>query len=282
MKWIKWIIGLGLICNASLASAEECKTDKSSCGCDSGFGYSFYADYLYWKVCRSDLDVGSPDHYVNPDYDHAFRVGGGISCDCWDLQIRYTSFETSDHLTHNGSTRTYDIDMDVVDIEIGYRMGFECADINLRPFIGAKLAWIDELWFGPSNSPHHSTEYDGYGLYLGAEGKWLVCCYEMCDSCIPISLVFRGSAAILDGEFDYSASINDPRENECLFSGVFELFVGLEFAYCDMGCMECIDSVALTVGYEAQVWSGWREIDSEDDIGSLGFAGAVVRFAVNF
>ena len=281
MKWIKWLIGLGLVCNVSPAAADE-SNNGGFCGCcPEDMNYSLYVDYLYWQVCRQDLDIGggSREHYLTPDYDHAFRVGGGVSCDCWDLQLRYTYFDTEQRSGHETEAWGYDLDLDMLDIELGYTLALECADFCFRPFAGAKLAWVDERFARTDITTSWQTiEFEGYGLYLGANGRWGWCCSEICGTSTSIGFVFRGSIGVLEGEFDNDTDSNQ-RGKECLLVPIAELFVGLEFGLCDIGCME---SVTLTVGYEVQSWFGWREIGDDDDMGSLGFGGSVFRVAANF
>lgn len=282
MKWIKWIIGVGLICGATQAFAEEgnsCSKNNSCSSCCSDFDVSIYGDFLYWKVCRSDLDVDTtPDKYINPDYDSGFRLGGRIGIGCWDVDLRLTHFGTEDGLYINHH-RNYDIDADIVDLTIGYTFWLDSIDANFRLFAGGKLTWITEGLVGNSSSSDWEREdFDGKGLLMGVESKWLICCQELCDAQLPISFVFRGAASILDGEFEVNDDSNN-RDPECLWVPVFELFAGLQFDYCMDGCP---DGISLTVGYEAQYWASWRELGTDDDVGSLGFGGAVVRLAVHF
>ncbi|MGA8164538.1 MAG: hypothetical protein WB791_05865, partial [Waddliaceae bacterium] len=253
---------------------------------------------------------------------------------CWDVGFRYTDFcvskkrkcgskkggggfdanlvnsseNLSGELNHSGfdgweyrgdkDFGNFHFDAQILDIELGSCCFFDCCCGKIRPFAGAKLAWIHEkfktnnnfsngMGFGGfglnKNGSRH--RFQGYGLYLGGEGCWELFECQLCNTCIPVSFVTRLSTGILHSRFRHkeknhygSYHDRDKREKECLFITVNELFAGIDFAYREF----CDFNADLSIGYEVQSWQGWREFNSRSDITSLGFGGLVVRLGVEF
>jgi len=75
----------------------------SLCDCDPCDGWSVYADWLYWRTRKCDLDyaisinddIFDKLHSVCLDWDSGFRVGVLKACGDVDFGIHYTSFNTS-------------------------------------------------------------------------------------------------------------------------------------------------------------------------------------------
>jgi len=261
--------------------------------CD--FHVSVYGDYLYWKGCRTDLDYSLDDdntYYVNPGYDSGWRVGGRLQRCNWDLGARYTSYDSKTKV-HETTPRvstdtdfTYSVDYDVADIELGYSIQLCCDQALIRPFLGAKLAWIDEAYIYSTSDRTETDDkrFEGYGLYAGLEGEFQIYQLNMCQQCIPMSLIGRGSLAALDshqkeistedgGEFN-SQRI---REEQCIIVPVLEVFAGLNFGGVQCGCV----TPSVLIGYEAQLW-GNRRFDDNDEIAFLGFSGLVARLSLDY
>lgn len=252
-----------------------------------------------------EKDCGT--RFVNPDHESGWRVGLSRACGCWDFGLRYTSYydsakvkksekkhghydvdgyvargaeESEDAaLGGNGGRKSrYSIDMDVLDVELGYPCALNCGCCGtIRPFIGAQWAWIDESakiydYF------KGKQKFKGAGLYLGAEGEWNVCNYDFCGCVVPITLVTRASTGILDSEFTVKAKYCDNRKKECLYVTHNELLAGLAFRFCDVGCGD----LDVLVAYEVHHFCGWREFDSYDDLASLGVGGLTFRLAMDF
>lgn len=295
MKFLKWTIALALLCNVQMGFAQNrnacdpcdpCATSNSCSLCDIDFcdvEYSVYADFLYWKVSKGDLNMGQDDgkeEYFNPDYDCGYRLGAVARYNNWDLGVRYTSYWTDDKKSKGSSgDAKFDFDYDVVDIELGYSCCLDCANATIRPFAGAKLAWIDDD-FDKSDKDGSDTKIDfrGYGLYLGASGRWDLCSFDVCDRSIPIALVGRASTGILDAEFDQDVEDGGgDRKEECLFVPVHDAYLALDLTFCDL----CGIDANLQLGYEVQYW-GWREYNDDEDITHLGLGGLVLRFGASF
>jgi len=299
MNFSKWILGAALLFSAQIASVQgasysscdpcdPCYESKSCDLCDIDFcdvEYDFYVDALYWKLCKSDLDIDGDDDegdYVGHDWCWGWRLGAIAHYENWNLGLRYTSF-CSDAKNSNGGDAKHEFDYKVLDIEIG-RDCCICDGISLRPIVGAKLAWIDDDFDKSDNNDggEGSIDYCGYGLFLGFEGRWEICSYCACDRDIPLAFVTRATTGVLHGTFEYGSLENadhDTYKDECLYNPVHELFLGLDMSFCDIcGC----GSGFFQIGYEVQHWGSWREILSDDDLASWGLGGMVLRFGVGF
>ncbi len=255
MKRFSWLIGLLLVCSTQVSYAKDCgpcATPVEECDfCDFDFCdvcYNVYVDALYWQVRAHDTGHGCPD------WEWGFRLAGYAHYKNWDLGIRWTSFDNDSRI---------DNEFDVVDIEFGYTFHWDCDHATFRPFAGAKLAWVDHSY----NDEH--LDHQGYGLTIGADFRWTLCAFSACDNQIPVSFLSRASASILSSEFGH----------HCDYVDVQELFVGLEFAFCDLFCD--IDAT-FAVGYEVQSWNAWRSLDESHDLGHFGIGGLVLRFGANF
>ncbi len=67
-KIMTFILGILLLESAACAQQICCAMEAA-----------VYADYLYWKVCSTDLsftDSSDEAFYNNPNYDSGWRVGG--------------------------------------------------------------------------------------------------------------------------------------------------------------------------------------------------------------
>lgn len=285
MRLFNWIFALAIVGSASLAFADNGDYDNGNNGnassglsfCCEDSGFYVYGDVLYWEACKSDADYSnSGTKYLNLDHDVGFRIGGQFVCDCKDIGIRYTSWDSSDHIV-DGGDRSYALDFEVVDIEFGYRLRIDCVDAELRPFIGAKLAWLDEtLHF--DGSDHHKIDTDAYGLYLGSEFLWSFYDATYCGTCYPLSLLARVSWGVLDSDINHSTTDGDTFEKHCLYIHAFEAFVGVDFTVCICDCFE----MDVLLGYEIQKWMGMRRLGSSDDLSSLGMSGMTMRFGASF
>lgn len=273
------------------------KTNRSELYLDTDNG-SDAADVA--EGSRRDCGV----RYINPDHESGWRIGLNRACGCWDFGVRYTSYydsgkvkksrkhhgdymeeytarDASDDVAQggNGGKKTkYSIDVDMLDVELGYPSALNCGCCGtIRPFVGAQWAWIDEKgkifdYF------KGKLKFKGRGLYLGADAEWNVCNYDFCGCVVPITLVTRASTGILDSEFTVKGRDCDDRKKECLYVTHHELFAGLAFRFCDVGCGD----LDVVIGYETQTFNNWREFDSNDDLAALGFGGMTLRLAMDF
>ncbi len=276
---------------------DPCYTGNECNLCDIDWcdiSFSAYVDALYWHVCSGDTDRdffdGENTRYValNPDYTWGWRIGAAAHWDCWDLGLRYTSFnsKTTEDFTLNFEESSvelkYDFDYDVLDLELG-RTCCVCDGLTLRPFAGGKFAWIDVDAENLNSESQGGVkmDYNGYGLYVGLGGRWQLCSISACDCDIPLALVSRLSTGVMDSDFKQTfsgnSSVSADSIKDCLFVPVHEVYLGLEFRMCGL----CNADAFLQLGYEAQYW-GWREYDENDDITHLGLGGLVLRFGANF
>lgn len=279
---------------ATCDPCDPCGTTSSCDICDIEFcdmDFAVYVDALYWHVCSGDterfIDGLGLQHQIDTGWNWGFRIGAAASWECWDFGLRYTHLDscTSEEF-FLGTEETdiiseFDVEYKVVDIEIG-RSCCACDGLTLRPFAGAKLAYIDiDHKFVDSQDTEVDMDYDGYGLYLGLSSRWELCSFCACDKDIPLAFVSRFSTGIMDSTFKQSGNLEDidgDSLEECLFVPVHELYLGLEFRFCDLFCGS---QGFFQIGYEAQYW-GWREYDNTDDITHLGLGGMVLRFGANF
>ncbi|GEM_PF-2215965 len=185
MSWKKWIVALSTVvfttsfAPASAGDCYECDTGSdcgfSLCDCDPCEGWSVYADYLYWRVRRCDLDYafgyesgidGRADrkYSVNPSYDSGFRIGVLKACDDLDFGVHYTWFQNcnddSVDVSSNGvllgqvllnpdapfatapyqlAASNYKFELNQLDVELGYHL--EVSDcLAARLFTGFRYA----------------------------------------------------------------------------------------------------------------------------------------------
>lgn len=278
MKNLKWLIGLALLFSAP-TYADSCNPcgSNDSCGsscdpCDMSlcdYEYSAYVELLYWHPCRNGLNYADGDHtrYVDTGYDLGYRLGGFVHGDCGDLHVRYTSFDNNYSSSHGENHGKYDLNLDVIDIELGANLSFCCDNLHLRPFVGTRLAWVEEKI--TANGDSNSIDHDAYGIYVGAEAH-----YNLCGS---LSLVARGDFGILHADLDHNYHNGTSRDDECHYVYTNDLFVGLEYDLCDI----CGWDTSVSAGYEV-VHFGLREDDQNDDLARLGLGGLTARFSVDF
>ena len=300
MKLFKYLTAVVLLVGANSAFArggcEPCEPCAPTCNsgglCDMDLcdmTYSAYVDYLYWQVNRGGLSFGDSSssssssssscgqRFHCPDYDSGYRLGVVAHYKNWDFGVRYTSLCTDIKIGREDSCESshhdkYSFDYRVCDIELGYSCCL-CGDFTLRPFAGAKLAWIDEkLHFDGC----YKFDNNSYGLYIGFEGRWNICNFSSCGYDIPVSLVTRGTTGVLRSSFKYG---DYHCGKECLYTPYHDAFAGLDFTY--SGCGSC--DMNLQVGYEIQYW-GARSAFEDCFYGAhhLGLGGLVVRLAANF
>jgi len=292
-----------LIINMGLLSAESrCCTPSTSEHNSIASHFSFFADYLYWNVCRPGEDLfqmpqGATQKIINfeNDYQSGYRVGGAFTCSQWGIAARYTSFNPT--LRRNVEflqifhRPTYTLDYSVVDIDLNYQHDFCSGRGYLKPFIGVKLAWIDESLDVEVNLNAKRTrnKFNGYGVNIGSD-----LFINLCDLCLPIAFVARGSIAILNGNFSANGAqiasgtlTTLDYDKRCAYVLVPNYYVGLNFGLPKCSCI----AANLEIGYEAQLWNSWSAIQGQAAVGSplelrtqgtLGLGGLVARLQIGF
>lgn len=294
MKLFRDLTLLALLCasqfaySANVNSCDPCATTTECNLCDFNacdVKFSAYADFLYWEVCVGDLtfeEVESITTYQNPNYDCGFRLGAVAAWKNWDLGIRYTSLNVTHErdFEHSSGSAKFKFDSDVVDIELGYHCCLGCEGFSLNPFVGTKLAWIDQVHDREERGNSKNTmDFCGYGLYTGFNTRWELCSFSACGNSTPIALVTRASTGILRSELKSKQEFDSANEKKklCFIVPVHEAYVGLDFSFCNFSCFDA----NLQLGYEIQYW-GWHEDSSTSDITHLGMDGLVLRFGASF
>lgn len=293
MKHLRNLVLFVMLASAQFAySGEACDpcdpcyttTECDLCNvsfCDMEF--ELYVDALYWHS-NADTFFAENNDDVCPDYSWGWRIGGSAYWNTWDFGFRYTAFDASADLslTPSEDVNTWEkkIDFKVFDLEVG-RACCVCEGILFRPFFGGKFADIEHsetLTIGDSVDTLYKRKFKGSGLYVGADTRWQICSFDVCDRSIPVALVSRVSTGVMDGDFKQQEGESDEDlQEDCQFVPVHEVYAGLEFRMCDL----CGAEGFMQLGYEAQYW-GWREASSDSDIAHLGLGGLVLRFGANF
>lgn len=270
--------------------------------------YKIYGDFLYWDVARTDLVTGTDGarttQYLNPDYDYGFRIGAFAEWNRWDFGLRYTWYqnESSARIPDalNNVQANFKLEADILDVELGHAFRF-CSSATFRPFVGAKLAWMRDHYDTlrvttagdgagiPSGNPTGADtkiDFHGYGVYLGACGRWELWNFDSCGMCMPIALVMRGSTGILRAQFNHKRAVGtgpntavrpeNYGDHDC-YIPVHEGYVGLETSFDAF----CGTDVFFQIGYEAQYW-GWLKYNDNSDTSHLGLGGLVVRTGLSF
>jgi len=168
-----------------LLSIKVTGNEYNSCCCEGVYDseWTLYADYLYWRTRRCDLDfalqyggdsvqpIGRELYSVEPEYNSGYRIGVVRQCDCLFFDLAYTHFHdeqkngvqsvlidgvldlsdtflpTRTFVTPGGTSTlaksAWDLDYDVVDILAGYGLS-NCGCLETYVFGGLKLAFIDQ------------------------------------------------------------------------------------------------------------------------------------------
>ncbi|ADI37441.1 MOMP-like family protein [Waddlia chondrophila 2032/99] len=204
MSWKKWIVALSTVVfstqfsPASAGNYYNCDTG-SDCGfsfCDSDpcEGWSIYADYLYWRPRRCDLNYAFTTldtenenlafvtglSGICPSYDSGFRIGILKAFGDLDFGVHYTWFRSKDGSSINnvgedfiiGQTKVispfvtdpielaasdYKVELNQIDAELGYHL--ELSDcLAARIFSGFRYAKIKQS----QNSVYSSDINDQY------------------------------------------------------------------------------------------------------------------------
>jgi len=298
MKFSKWILGAALLFSTQAASVQgknacdpcdPCAVKNPCDLCEIDFcdlKYDFYVDALYWEVCKGDLNVGRNHHdhqeYLSPEFSWGYRLGGAASWRNWDLGFRWTSLnnKTSSEYAYLRHERAkFHFNYRVLDVELGYTCCMDCGPFSFRPFVGGKFAWIKDHFDKESGGEANSRiKNKSEGLYIGSSAKWELCKYTTCDRTIPISLVARASAGVLRSKFTQEVEDgNGDIDKEHIYMPYNDVYVGLDFAFCDM----CGWDAFFQVGYEAQHF-GWRQYNHREHTTDLGLGGLVLRFGADF
>jgi len=304
MKLPKFGLGAVLFCLVHLShlqgivcSCDPCIEGNPYPQCTQSccnLAFDVYADALYWKYSRTDLEAiiefepATEYVFVNHDFKWGYRVGGKICCDNWGLGARYTHFDDKKRKARETEEISFDIchdiELKVVDIELGYFCCIPCCNLAIRPLAGAKLAWVDDDFdkFESEQMNRGKMDVRGYGPYVGLATRWEVCSCSPCNSDFSIGLIARATAAILHSKFEIEisedSSFNSIVPNEYLYVPVQELFLALDFSCRNLCGMDAF----FQVGYEVQSWQSWRQWFDIDDTVVWGVGGLVMRFGFGF
>lgn len=319
--------------NCGAYDKEKCPPDPCCGGCDYPcYNWFLYGDWLYWKVRRSGLDYATYGEdnellgpgkieRVEPDYDQGFRVAlYFITDERYTFGVRYTYFHNNysnstlrtegdlfatrihpaecsvEHDLNEFAHCKYKIDYDLIDAEFGYTYNFECAEGEVRPFIGGRFGFIEETVEthydqirtnqGLVGDLNERVCVDAYGMQLGMEGTMNVKG--------PFNVFFRTSAGLLfadgdsrfveeDNSLEGAAVCVNIKDNERRVVSTFDLMIGGEILL----CQSHRGTLALRAGYEFHSWYNTRDfLGFIDDVSvaslrrnnsALGFDGVFVR-----
>lgn len=150
--------------STACGECEETCVVSSSCGCIRGF---VSADLLYWRAHQEGFTClctpSEINNFVNEDgtvisrlsghskdphfkWNPGFRIGTGYEFESQNLDVGvyWTHFHTHADGNHQSCCNKFrwKLDYDVVDIIVGRKICLDC--INIRPFIGVRVAQIDQ------------------------------------------------------------------------------------------------------------------------------------------
>jgi len=183
------------------------------CFCDVSSGIQFSADWLNWKVRRSNLDfaiVGETvDDYpdgvircVHSDKHSGLRLAFFQDCGHWDFGVRWTGFcpdqketiyrEEEDiiptrvpsSIIVNGdlpgsgldfAESKYRVNMNVFDLETGFEYGQYFWCFTLRPFGGVRISLIDQKLDTEYDSTFGSSETAGEAVRMREQLEMISC-----------------------------------------------------------------------------------------------------------
>lgn len=149
--------------NSSALCGENICNSCSPQSCGKGF---IDAEFLYWRASQGGLDICTPSEFSDviesngkvisrfkgkgrdPDFkwDPGFRLGAGyqFACSQWDIGAFITYFHSKTHDSRHGDNKVrWNVDFNVMDIVAGYNHNM-CSCLDIRPFVGLRLARINE------------------------------------------------------------------------------------------------------------------------------------------
>jgi len=286
--------------------------------CDSCCEWQFHGDWLYWKVRRSDLDYAIPKttqesfqangriECVGFDRDSGFRVGGYRNCNGnWNFGLRFTHYETiaksSVHSEQNifyptrphraaqsfdlmvfggnFAASQYELDLNILDFEAGYKYNLSYCKAFARPLVGIKFAFIDQKMVSDYEGDQFTDELkiqtsekidmDSYGVYLGLEGEWNIWC--------GFGIFGRLSGGFNFGNIDVrhvdigtremdTQLVDDVKGSVCLLVRNYEFSTGIQWELCDYLCADWM----IQFGYEFHDWCGIIDFLNFTDISEFG------------
>jgi hypothetical protein len=322
-------------CNTCDEPRNTCAKPHNSCDpCDDCCGGTIfgYVDFLYWRLQQGSLAYVIENHNnssildghcccIEPEYDYGFRVGLGYrTCDCWDIALQYTYWQTDDHASCTDQygqmlvTRAhpdacenayyarsnYEIEMHIADLTIGTCFK-PCGDVTLRPFFGARVALIDQdlhTVYADEVNPLVATRTDtiveevdmiSYGVIAGMDMTVpMFCGFGLFGH-------FGASGMYADFDVSYDSVCEAYPESGVVYScdcdrviGMIELAAGLQWEWCFCDCF----TVKVAAGWEVQTWFNMIDFvnftDGNND-GSLarnnqsfGVEGPFVRLGASF
>ncbi|MCH9625176.1 MAG: hypothetical protein S4CHLAM123_03460 [Chlamydiales bacterium] len=182
-----------------LLSIKVTGNEYNSCCCQGVYDseWTLYADYLYWRARRCNLDfalqngdatlpIGRDVYSVDPEYNSGYRVGVVRQCDCLYFDIAYTHFHDSETNSliadsvaqvdrflptrsfDNPESATFakgvwDFDYDIVDAVVGYGLS-NCGCLETYVFGGLKLAFIDQRLYTTYNAEIVTDTFELYSV----------------------------------------------------------------------------------------------------------------------
>jgi len=188
--------------SASLSADASCAPLAADCACESdcGSGFSFGANYLYWKAQQRELPTHEISHFTPisgtpavdrsrthvPDFDFesGFRVFGGYAIPCmFDLKLSYTYIpgESDYNLAPRSGEDPIDLLFSSVKghwkatfqyLDLDVSRTLQCAEcLSVKPHIGFRAMWGDQK-LKEENILAEAFEFEGAPVnYTPIRGK---------------------------------------------------------------------------------------------------------------
>jgi hypothetical protein len=248
-----------------------CPPPRTLCCWHEISGGIVYFDVLYWKPERefvvtgltavqpqTQLTIGVLEY----EWDWGFRGGTGYRCSSgWDWVAEYTYFRSRGDFVSSPPTGLVvnevgeqNLDYDVIDIVAGHWLCLN-ASADVRLFGGFRWAMLDQLAVVTQLSPTIGpplgqtiarVDLNAYGLVVGGEAHWRFC--------PGLAGFFRGSGAVLVGDFDTLLNITGPgADPDVLIEAQFQ--EGLTVLGCSAGVHWRCGRLEASAGYELAAWN---------------------------
>ncbi len=288
---------LGLLSIFTLMTAQvqaEYHYANSDC-CDECFdpcgGWSFGADFLYWKACRGNLLYGTSnvqvdsnttavtDHYVDMGWNPGFRLRLGkenVYCG-WDLTVSYTDYYATGHervelaspIVGLGSTYFFQPLNSLTAIEAKNTLNYQTFDVLMHyeccicqghlftPFFGLQGVKIKQgldarnETAAESQTVSWTSDYKALGLEFGSSYKYAFECGLNFCTKAGVSLV-AGNNDVKNIQFTDGVS-TDTTQTFRSDSGLCTPGLNLQVLFCYDKCW-CDRIFTFHVGYEFQEW----------------------------